>query len=191
MPLAPDYHTADMVRAMPEDGRRYEVVWGELLVTPAPVSRHQRIVKRLLIALDAYCERHALGEALMSPADISWGEDSLVQPDVFVVAPEHAKQEWEDIRLLRLVVEVLSPSTARHDRFQKRKLYQANGVETLWLVDPERALVETWTPEQLFPVVETERVIWRPEGASEELRIELEDLFTPPASTRSDPPASP
>jgi Uma2 family endonuclease len=177
MPLAPEFYTAEMVRAMPDDGNRYEVVWGELFVTPAPVRIHQLIVKRLLIALDAYSERHGIGEALSSPADISWSVDSLVQPDVFVVAPEHASQEWNDIRHLRLVVEVLSPSTARRDRFQKRKLYQQNGVETLWLVDPERRLVETWTPGQMLPIVETEHVTWHPAEAPEELRIELTNLF--------------
>ncbi len=179
MPLAHDYHTADMVRAMPDDGNRYEVVWGELFVTPAPARLHQQVVAELLTALRAYCKRHQIGDALVAPADISWSDDSLVQPDVFVVAPEHADHEWKDIRRLRLVVEVLSPSTARHDRFQKRKLYQENGVETLWLVDPERELVETWTPAQLFPVVETERVIWHPEEASQELRIDLAKLFRP------------
>lgn len=177
MPLAPDYYTADMVRAMPDDGKRYEVVWGELLVTPAPVKRHQRVVGRLYAALHAYCARTNVGEAFTSPADISWDSDSLVQPDVFVVAPEHANHEWKDIRHLRLVVEVLSPSTASHDRFQKRKLYQENGVETLWLVDAERGLVETWTPEQMFPVVATERVIWQPAGADDELVVELAELL--------------
>ncbi len=134
MPLAPDFYTAEMVRAMPDDGNRYEVVWGELFVTPAPVRVHQRIVRRLLMSLGEYCEREGVGEPLTSPADISWSVDSLVQPDVFVVAPEHADDEWAAVRRLRLVVEVLGPSTERRDRFQKRKLYQANGVEMLWLV---------------------------------------------------------
>jgi Uma2 family endonuclease len=75
------------------------------------------------------------------------------------------------------VVEVLSPSTARRDRFQKRKLYQANGVETLWLIDPERRLVETWTPDQMLPAVEAERVRWQPIGAMQPLTVVLEDLF--------------
>ena len=72
MSLAPAFYTAEMVRAMPKDGNRYEVVWGELFMTPSPVRQHQRIVKRLLLALDAYCERHGVEEALTSLADISW-----------------------------------------------------------------------------------------------------------------------
>jgi Uma2 family endonuclease len=180
MSLAPDFYTADMVRAMPDDGNRYEVVWGELFVTPSPVRQHQRIVGRLLVALHDYCERHGIGEALTSPADISWSIDSLVQPDVFVVAAEHAADEWDGIRRLRLVVEVLSPSTARRDRFQKRKLYQANGVEMLWLIDPDRRLVETWTPAATLPVVEAKRLMWRPDGAPEALVVELDAIFGSP-----------
>jgi Uma2 family endonuclease len=177
VPLAPDFHTADMVRAMPDDGNRYEVVWGELFVTPSPVRHHQRIVGRLLVALLDYCERAGIGEALTSPADISWGIDSLVQPDAFVVAPEHTSDEWRDVKNLRLVIEVLNPTTARRDRFQKRKLYQANGVEVLWLVDHERQIVETWTPDAMLPQVETERVTWHPLGAMQPLTLVLKDLF--------------
>ena len=163
MPLAPEYFTPEMVRALPNDGGRYELVHGELLVTPAPRVRHQRILSRLYRALTPYCETHALGEVLWSPADFSWSEDSLVQPDLFVVPREFAgAQQWSDIRSLSLVVECLSPSTAKHDRFQKRKYYQENGIPTLWLLDEERAFVEVWTPKSLFPEVETRRLVWQP-----------------------------
>src|SRR6476646_3261698 len=79
---APLYYTADMVRAMPDDGNRYEVVYGALLVTPAPRPWHQVAVQRLIVALAAYLDRQALGLVLSSPADISWGPDVLVPPDV-------------------------------------------------------------------------------------------------------------
>lgn len=178
MPLAPEYFTADMVRAIPEDGKRYELVWGELLVSPAPALPHQRIVRRILIGLEAFCARHSLGEVLMSPADISWSDDTLVQPDIFVIDPSESQaRDWRSIKTLRLVVEVLSPSTARHDRFTKRKLYQAQGVETLWLVDVDRRVVETWTPSQAFPAVETVQLTWQPVGAPEPLTIPLATLF--------------
>src|SRR5699024_459180 len=86
----PVYFTADMVRALPDDGNRYEVVYGELLVTPAPRPFHQILVKRLSYALEGYLRSRPIGELLTSPADISWGPDVLVQPDVFVVPPEEA-----------------------------------------------------------------------------------------------------
>ena len=82
---APLYYTAEMVRALPDDGHRYEVVHGELLVTPAPRYWHQKIVGRLHAALEGYLRTQPVGDALMSPADISWDSDVLLQPDVFVV----------------------------------------------------------------------------------------------------------
>ncbi len=180
MPLVPRYFTAEMVRALPEDGQRYEVVHGELLVTPAPTLPHQRVVTRLVVALAPYCERLGLGEVLTSPADVSWGEDVLVQPDVFVTARDEAGlREWSSLRTLDLVVEVLSPSTAKQDRFQKRRLYQRQGVETLWIVDIDRALVEVWTPDAILPLVRTEELVWHPPGAAEPLVIPVAGLFAP------------
>jgi len=178
MPLAPAYHTADMVRALPEDGNRYELVYGELLVSPSPRRVHQRIVIELASTLLAFCRAHGCGEVLMSPADISWGPDTLVQPDVFVVTPsESGGRDWSQIRTLDLVIEVLSPSTAKQDRFQKRKLYQQQGVGTLWLVDADARTVEVWTPSVAFPTVESARVTWDPPGTSAALSIELRTLF--------------
>src|SRR6478752_2752675 len=102
------YYTADMVRAMPDDGNRYEVVYGELLVTPSPRLWHQQLVGRLHVALATYLEIHPVGVVLASPADISWGQDVLVQPDVFVAPVEQARMlDWAAIRELLLVVEVL------------------------------------------------------------------------------------
>ena len=66
---APLYYTADMVRALPDDGNRYEVVYGELLVTPAPRLQHQELVRRLLVALSRYLEANPVAHALASPAD--------------------------------------------------------------------------------------------------------------------------
>ena len=175
-----DGWTAELVRAIPDDGKRYELVDGELLVTPAPQFAHQAIVLELATRLKGFCERQAAGKTMISPADISWGPDSLVQPDVFVIAPEEAgASAWTAVKTLRLVAEVLSPSTARQDRFAKRKLYQQHGVATLWLVDAERRIVEVWTPESAFPVVERERVTWHPTPASEPLLIDLAELFGP------------
>ena len=83
---APIYWTADMVRQLPDDGNRYEVVYGELLVTPAPRLNHQLLVSRLAVAVAKYLEHEPVGVMLTSPADISWGQDVLVQPDVFIVS---------------------------------------------------------------------------------------------------------
>jgi len=178
MGMAVTYYTADQVRALPDDGRRYEVVHGELLVTPAPRAVHQLVVQRLTVALSLYAERHGAGQVFTAPADISWGEDTLVQPDVFVVPLAEARTlEWSQMTTLLLAAEVLSPSTARADRFAKRRLYQERGVAAYWIVDPERRCVEVWTPAAAFPAVEWEAVSWQPAGAGEALTVRLEELF--------------
>ena len=98
---APIYYTADMVRALPDDGNRYEVVYGELLVTPAPRVWHQVLVHRLSVALELYLRTEPAGMVLTAPADISWGPDVLVQPDVFVVVPDEARTlTWSRMQTL-------------------------------------------------------------------------------------------
>jgi Uma2 family endonuclease len=178
--LTPVYWTADMARRLPRDGNRYEVVYGELLVTPAPRLWHQQLVGRLHVALATYLEVHRAGVVLTAPADISWGTDVLVQPDVFVVPVEQARTlEWSAIRDLLLVAEVLSPSTPRHDRFSKRRRYQEARVPVYWIIDGEARQVEVWTPADVFPRIERERLIWQPGGGAETFTLSLEELFRP------------
>jgi Uma2 family endonuclease len=176
--VVPVYYTAEMVRALPDDGQRYETVHGELLVTPAPSPPHQVVVRRLLVALDRYLEIHDVGVVLPSPADISWAPDVLVQPDVFVADRSQVRTgQWESVKTLLLAIEVLSPGTQRYDRFTKRRLYQEVGVPVYWIVDIENQAVEVWTPEATLPAVEVERVTWHPEAADAPLNLELAELF--------------
>ena len=178
---APTYYTADMVRAFPEDGNRYEVVHGELLVTPAPRLSHQLVVTRLATALSNYLVQYPVGVVLVSPADISWGRrDVLVQPDVFVLSQQDAQtDDWKRVRRLLLVVEVLSPSTARADRFVKRRRYQEAGVPLYWIVDAEQQQTEVWTPDAEFPTIERDQLVWQPSGAAEPFLLTLRDLLRP------------
>jgi Uma2 family endonuclease len=176
----PAYYTADMVRQLPEDENRYEVVHGELLVTPAPRFDHQLLVNRLAVAIANYLAQEPVGIVLTSPADISWARDVLVQPDVFVVPHDEARsREWSRIRSLLLVVEVLSPTTARADRFTKRRRYQEAGVPLYWIVDDAEQRAEVWTPDAELPVIEAERLVWRPAGAGSPFVLELAELFRP------------
>lgn len=131
-------------------------------------------------ALWSFPDDHQVGHLFASPADISWGPDILVQPDLFVVTLDQARTlDWSRMQDLLLTVEVLSPSTSRHDRFTKRRLYQEVGIPLYWIVDPDNKSVEAWTPEATLPTVERERVVWEPEGAREALTIELDELFRP------------
>lgn len=178
MPL-PAYHTAEMVRALPNDGNKYETVHGELLVTPAPRPWHEVLVSRLFLEIATYLRESPVGLCL-TRGDISWSPDTLVSPDLFVVEIEQARTlRWSEMRSLLLAVEVLSPSSARHDRFTKRRLYQEVGIPLYWLVDADARAVEVWTPEAVFPPTEHAAVTWHPAGAREPLVVQLEELFRP------------
>jgi Uma2 family endonuclease len=115
---------------------------------------------------------------MISPADISWSDDTLVQPDVFVVPrAEAADGTWTAVRTLLLVVEVLSPSTARYDRFNKRLAYRDVGVPTYWILDADARVAEVWTPDVHVPRIEREVLRWHSAGASAPLVVELAALF--------------
>jgi len=177
---APVYYSAAMVRKLPDDGNRYETVYGELLVTPAPRMKHQHVVLQLARVLADYVDRHAVGVVFASPADISWSPETLVQPDVFVADLDEARTgDWNRIKTLLLVVEVLSPGTANQDRFSKRRLYQEVGVPQYWIVDPDQKAIEVWIPEAQFPSTERECIVWQPNAADEEFVLRLEELFRP------------
>lgn len=177
---APIYYTAEMVRALPEDGNRYEVVHGELLVTPAPRPWHEVVWGRLFDALRAYVRAEPVGYVFGSRSDISWGPDTLVSPDIIVVPLEEARTlEWARMQHLLLVAEVLSPSSTRHDRFTKRRLYQEQNVPLYWLVNGDEQMVEVWTPGAPFPQVEAEQLLWHAPGASAPFTLALQELFRP------------
>lgn len=183
MPSSTDrYYTRAEVLALPDDGNRHELVYAELLVTPPPDAFHQLVVDRLSAALRGYAERQAMGRAFGSPAELSWGRDDVsVRPDIFVVLQADARdvrdERWESIRDIALLVEVLSPSTARNDRFTKRRLYQRMGVPLYWVIDLDLRRAEVWTPTAFMPEYEEERLRWDPAGAGEGFAVELAELL--------------
>ena len=126
--------------ALPEEeGRHYELIEGELFVNPAPLLKHQRILRRLLSALDRYFEEHGGGEVFCSPVDVVLAPDVVLEPDLVVIRSERAAllgakniQGAPDI-----VVEILSEGTRRRDVVIKGRLYEKFGVDEYWIVDPE------------------------------------------------------
>ncbi len=177
--LFPPYYSVEEVSALPEDGQRYELVYGELIVSPSPTMRHQSLVGRLFRMLGDYCDHVGAGTACLSPADLTWGRtDVLTQPDVFVLSPEDARlKEWSDVRHVMLAAEVGSPSTLRNDRFGKRRVYQDMRVGVYWILDPDAKTVEVWTPEAQFPEVVTDSLTWHPVQSAPPLAIDLRRLF--------------
>jgi Uma2 family endonuclease len=137
MPAQDAIWTADMIRALPDDGLRHEVLDGVHVVSPSPSRAHQRAVRVLLSLLEPYCARHGLGEALNSPADIEFSDRDLLQPDVFVVP--NTGPSWREATTLLLAVEVLLPSTAHTDRHDKRTIYLRHGCSGVLDRRPRRS----------------------------------------------------
>ena len=178
MPAATTW-TADMVRAIPDDGKRYEIIDGELFVTPSPSWRHQDAVLGMATVLRPYVTTHGVGHAIVSPADVSFDPHTVVQPDVFVtpLVDGRRPQEWSAVRMLLLAVEVLSPSTARADRRVKLRLYQRQNVPDYWIVDVDARLIERWRLDDQRPEIVVERLEWQPDPAYSPLVIDLPAYF--------------
>lgn len=131
---------ADYLR-MPDDGKRYEIIDGELALTPAPLIRHQAVSGNLLFTLYAHVKKHDLGQVYNAPVDVVLSSTDVVQPDlVFVstsrmgIVTERAVQGPPD-----LVVEILSPSNKKRDNVLKTQLYAHYRVPNYWIVDPAAA----------------------------------------------------
>ena len=173
-----DWTVAD-IHALPDDGMRYEVIDGELFVTPAPAFRHQEAVAKLYVILAEYLQHERVGHAFFAPADVVFSARRGVQPDVFVMPlvggrrPEH----FDDAKRLLLAAEILSPSTARADRVAKRTLYRDEKVPAYWIIDLDARAVERSTPDESRPEILVDQLDWLPDGASEPLVVDLPTYF--------------
>ncbi len=183
MPVTRHWTTADVRELIQEDRPwpRYELLDGELLVTPAPRGPHQTVAFEVCLLLDAYLSTARLGLATMSPADLELRPGTIMQPDVFVIPNGSVRvagreAEWSDIRALMLAVEILSPGSLRNDRVLKRDFYLANNVEEYWIVDVDARAVERWRPTQETPELLRETLVWSPRDG-DPLVIDLVALF--------------
>ena len=158
-------------------GERWELVDGEVLVTPAPHWSHQRVVARLFVLLDAYVRAHRLGEAFFAPLDVKLEPGLVLQPDALVVPAGELRRRSDVVRHLLLAVEAVSPSSARFDRVKKRPHYQRHRVSEYWIVDGASRTIERWTPDEDRPELVAEEFGWHPTGASEPFRLDLVRFF--------------
>ena len=173
--------TVEEVLALPDDGNRYELIDGELLVTPAPAWSHQCVVRELLVRLTTWLKtldpRRAM--VLTAPAVVRMTPTSLVQPDVFVVPLREGRRprDWQEAGSMLLAVEVISPSSARADRIRKRIFYLREGVPEYWILDPEARVIERWRRGDDRPDIVAERLDWRPFGDRPALELAVAELF--------------
>lgn len=127
---------------LPDDGHRYELIDGSLVVTPAPSRRHQLVSSRLHHELARHCPPHLV--TLSAPVDVELADDSVVQPDLLVVTAADFADESLPVRPV-LAVEILSPSTRLIDLNLKRARYEQAGCPSYWVIDPELPSLRSWT----------------------------------------------
>lgn len=171
--------TRDEVLALPDDVNRYELVDGELLVSPSPCGLHQRAVVSLFRRVDPYVLANRLGAVCLAPADLDLRSGQLVQPDLFVGGLIDGRQpiEWTEFRIPIVIAEVLSPSTARYDRITKRRRYQRSGIPTYWILDLDARVAEVWSPGGHQPAIVQAFLRWAPPGTDTALTIDLPGYF--------------
>lgn len=135
--------------ALPDDGKRYELIEGELVLNPAPNMRHQRIQWKISGEFYKYFEEHPVGQAFNAPTDVVLIDDVVLEPDILVVLNEHASIIGADNvkGAPDIVIEILSPGTRRKDEIVKRRLYEHHGVNEYWVVDPEAELLRVYRRE--------------------------------------------
>ena len=173
------WRRADLAQ-LPDDGNRYEVLDGELLVTPLPARRHQSIVARLIRTLGPYCNRYGLGEAL-GPGAVVWLKNEL-QPDLSVIPDWDDSVDdvkWEESPIPVLVVEVLSDSTSRRDLGKKRDAYERLRIHNYWVIDREQRRALIWTSVWGEPTIVTDTIRWQPRGDIPALEIPLDAVLGP------------
>ncbi len=136
--------TYDDYLELPDDGNRYQIIGGELFMTPAPFTRHQQAARNIFRLLDNFALEHDLGEVFFAPFDVVLSMTDVVEPDILFIAKERLEiiAEKNIIAAPDLVVEVLSDSTEQIDRNQKKELYANHGVKEYWIADPKKETIE-------------------------------------------------
>ncbi|MGQ9557807.1 MAG: Uma2 family endonuclease [Desulfurispora sp.] len=180
-------YTYDDYRLL-EEGGRYFLMEGELVMVPAPRTVHQRISKMLQKHMDRFVESHNLGEVLYAPVDVYLSEKDVLQPDIiFISRGRLAIITEENIKgAPDLVVEILSPATARYDKVTKSRLYYQYGVQEYWLVDPDGQVVQVFERGErywnLYDAFDVEQTLTSPLLPG--LEVPLARVFAPlPGST--------
>ena len=169
--------TRDQVLELPDDGNRYELFDGALVVTPSPSAPHQGVIALLLDRLVPYLNAQTVGRAMTSPADLRLDGNQVAQPDIFVLPGRILPHAWDAAPLPVLAIEVSSPSSARYDRNFKRRYYQRAGVPEFWVVDPDARVVERWRPGDERPELLDVDITWRPAVDLPPLVIDLQAMF--------------
>lgn len=164
------------INKLPEDGNRYELVRGELLVTPPPPPAHESLADVLAERLHPYVRIQGLGR-ISRPRSVVQMRGSQVEPDLSVrPIPERVPAEWRAAPRPILVVEVLSDATRRHDLVQKRTFYVEEGIPDYWMVDGDQRVIRVAGASREDACV-SDLLVWHPAGAAEPLIFDVQKYF--------------
>ena len=135
---------------LPDDRNRYEILQGELIMSPAPVTIHQKISMILINFLFNYTSKKHMGSVFHAPYDVILSDINILQPDVIFVSNANKKiiTEKNIQGAPDLVIEILSLATAYHDLIEKKEIYQSAGVKEYWIVDPKMQWIEVYVLEE-------------------------------------------
>jgi Uma2 family endonuclease len=171
---------------LPDDGNRYEIIAGELVVSPSPRTKHQRAAVRLTAALEVFTQAHGFGEVYAAPTDVLLSDGDFLVPDLVFVRRDRAEIVSE--RAIEsapdLFIEVISPSTALRDRGIKRERYALFGVPLYWVVDVDLRQIEVYRlAESPYEPVEiaTDTLVWQPVEDGPSLTLSVPDVVGAPA----------
>ena len=174
MALTVPRYTVDDLEQFPNDGNRYELLDGMLIVTPAPRNAHQVAASELHVRLHAAVRGAA---RVVSPGAVVRLPGTQLEPDVLVYPSQFGpKHNWVDITGHWLAVEVLSRSSRVYDREIKRDAYFQLGVQQVWLVDPEDRSVDVWSSRSGHEVVR-DVIRWQLPAIGIEVTIDLNEVF--------------
>ena len=170
--------TYEDLEKMPDDGRRYELIGGMIVVSPAPSRVHQELVWRLALLLRTFVQAQKLGEVILAPFDVRF-LGAGVQPDILYVSNARLDilRENHAAEAPDLIVEVLSPSTRERDEGDKLTLYATGGVREYWLADPVAQTVRALAldADRFRPIAPVGSVV--PSALLPGLEVNIPDLF--------------
>ena len=163
------------------EGAPYQLINGELIMTPAPTPYHQKISSKLGYFLRDFVFKKDLGEVFDAPIDVYFEETETYQPDIIFISKERLNiiKETKIEGAPDLIIEILSPATAYYDLRKKFKIYEKHGVKEYWIVDPEEKSIEIYINEkQKFILVETKNKTGTIKSQLlKNFEIELEKIF--------------